>query len=99
MKRLLSAVLGVWVLGSCVPSRAGESVPCDAQRARVAHDDGWRVQLDPETGTYSMPTSPTTTGTTTSARAAGDLVVQPGTTAAGGWKVQLGDRAAAEERQ
>ena len=100
MKGLLTAAVMAWLLGSCVPSRADEAVPCDANRARTAADAGWRVQVDPDTGVYSLPTATAaTTSTASSARTASGPVVQPGTTAAGGWKIELDGAAATREQQ
>lgn len=100
MQGVLTAAVVAWLLASCVPSRAGDAVPCDADRVRTAPDAGWRVQVDPETGVYSLPTAPAaTTAAATSARSAGDVVVKPGTTAAGGWKIELDGAAATREQQ
>lgn len=90
MQRLLAAAAVVSLLGSSIPSRAEDAVPCDARRVRIASDAGWRVQVDPDTGIYSLPAS-TGTSTATSARTTGELVVTPGRTAAGGYKIDLGD--------
>lgn len=98
MRMWFAAVAVVSVLGSSATSRAGDAVPCDPARARRANDPGWRVQVDPETGVYSLPPAPDT-ATATSARTAGDLVVTPGTTAAGGYKIRLGDVPGATREQ
>ena len=58
MKGVITAAVVAWLLGSCVPGRAGDAVPCDADRVRTAADAGWRVQVDPETGIYTLPTAP-----------------------------------------
>ncbi len=81
--------------------RAEETRPCGAHGGVTVPDTGLRVQVDPETGTYSMPAptapAPATTGDQ-GARDADTLVVTPGTTAAGGYTVRLHDAAAPEQR-
>jgi len=69
-----------------------EPLPCGAPAAQaLAPDQGWQVQLDPETGTYSMPAPGTLTTPQgrSSAAASEPVVITPGTTAAGGFKVKL----------
>ncbi len=61
---------------------------------RAADDIGLQVQVDPASGRYSLP-APGTFGAAGRARSAGQtIVVTPGTTAAGGFKVTRGSAAA-----
>lgn len=86
------------MLGASLPSRADDAVPCDVRRVRTASDAGWRVQVDPDTGIYSVPAG-TGASTAASARTSGELVVTPGQTAAGGYKIHLGDVPGGREQQ
>jgi hypothetical protein len=74
--------------------------PGDETHVDHAADTGLQVQVDPETGTYSMPAPGTldaTPGRAASAVTTG-IVVTPGRSAAGGLKVTFGDDANAPER-
>ncbi len=93
------ALASVLCVATVVTSHAGEVPACEA-RLTGGGAPGLQVQVDPETGTYSMPAPGTLTGPATSgARSAGDLVVRPGTSPAGGYQIRPGDEAASHQEQ
>ena len=86
------------LLSGATAASARDLTPCGA-RATGEAAPGWRVQVDPETGIYSMPSPATSTAPVDEGRSASDLVVTPGTSPAGGFKVRLGDAAASHQDQ
>jgi hypothetical protein len=96
---LIAAAVTTWLFAAPIaPSRAGD--PCDETRAGRPARGGLQVQVDPETGAYSMPAPGTldaTPGRAASAATTG-VVVTPGSSAAGGFKVTVPDDANAPER-
>ena len=98
----IRALIGIAVaaLLFAVPAAQSLAHPCDETHVDHATDTGLQVQVDPETGTYSMPapgTLDTTPGRAASAVTTG-IVVTPGQSAAGGFKVTVGDDANSPER-
>jgi hypothetical protein len=95
---LVAAAVATLMLAAPVaPTLAG---PCDETRAARPADGGLQVQVDPETGAYSMPAPGTlhaTPGRAASAATTG-VVVTPGTSPAGGFTVTFPDDATAPER-
>jgi hypothetical protein len=90
---VITAATALTVAGA--DARAGRGndapLPCGSPAAQTSGEHGLQVQLDPVTGTYSMPapgTLETPQGRSVNAATA-PVVVTPGTTAAGGFKVQL----------
>ena len=66
--------------------------PCDDTRAgRGAADAGWQVQVDPNTGVYTMPAPRPLDDTQGRAAATTGVVITPGRSAAGGFKATFGD--------
>lgn len=66
------------------------TAPCDLRSLASSCDAGWRVQVDPETGRYSIPAAATSAVSASDAtRAARELVVVPGTSPAGGYLIRL----------
>jgi hypothetical protein len=65
------------------------TAPCDLRSLAPSCDAGWRVQVDPETGRYSMPASDASAATATDGARARELAVEPGTSAAGGYVIRL----------
>jgi hypothetical protein len=81
-----------FIVSSAAAGWTGEPMPCGAGVAAGAADSGWRVQVDPDTGTYSMPAPESFAAPTrTRAFADRDLVVVPGRSPAGGYMIRLGD--------
>ena len=76
-----------------VPVSRSLAEPCDETQPRASADSGLQVQVDPETGTYSMPAPGTLDATPGRAAAAATtgIVVTPGTSPAGGFKVTFPD--------
>ncbi len=98
-RRNILVALTAGVLCGAPPGIArGGDVPCDARPRIAAGDVGWQVQVDPATGVYSLP-APGTLAAPDTARGgrARDVVIQPGTTAAGGYVIRL-DGASAEQQ-
>src|SRR5690349_9278113 len=94
---IVIAVTTSWLAFAGAPSFAD---PCDEARGTRPAGGGLQVQVDPETGTYSMPAPGTldaTPGRAASAATTG-VVVTPGSSAAGGFKVTIPDDANAPER-
>lgn len=89
------------LLGGATASHAAGDMPCDAHPAVSATAPGLQVQVDPKTGTYSMPAPGTIAAPTEGGRQRGasDLVVTPGTSPAGGYKIRLDDSAASHQEQ
>lgn len=90
----------VIVLSFAVFVSRSSADPCDDARATgPAPDSGWQVQVDPQTGIYSMPAPGTLDATPGRAAAATTgVVVTPGHSAAGGFKATFGDDALVHEK-
>lgn len=94
------SLIAVVTLLSAAPVALSYAEPCEDTRAVRPLDGGLQVQVDPETGTYSMPAPGTldaTPGRAASAATTG-VVVTPGTSNAGGYKVTFPDDGNAPER-
>jgi len=66
--------------------------PCDDTRpGRGTADAGWQVQVDPDTGVYSMPAPRPPDETLGRAAATTGVVITPGRSAAGGFKATFDD--------
>jgi hypothetical protein len=95
-KALVALALAAVMLGGATTAWTGDRTPGDAPAADAS---GWRVQIDPDTGIYTNPApAPATAPNDVQGRAA-DLVVTPGTSPAGGYKLRLDDSAAAHQDQ
>lgn len=89
---LIAAGTVALVLGAVHVAWSDGPPPCGAQTQHgAAAGGGLQVQVDPETGTYSMPAPGTLVGPATldDTVAPKDLVVTPGTSPAGGFKATL----------
>ena len=98
---LVAVILAAVTLGGATAAWTGERTPCGASAAAAAPAAGWRVQVDPDTGIYSMPAAPApaTAPQADQTRGAADLVVTPGTSPAGGYKIRLDDSATSHQEQ
>ena len=98
-RALVAVIVAAVTLGGATAAWTGERTPCGAGAA-AAPAAGWRVQVDPDTGIYSMPAPAAATAPQVDqTRGAADLVVTPGTSPAGGYKIRLDDSAASHQEQ
>jgi hypothetical protein len=99
-RTLLGTAVAALLLGRATAAHTRELTPCGAGATSGATAPGWRVQVDPDTGIYSMPSPATSTAPVEGEdRRGADLVVTPGTSPAGGYKIRLGDSAASHQEQ
>jgi hypothetical protein len=87
------------VLSSVVAVHPSSADPCDDTRARRgAADAGWQVQVDPDTGVYTMPAPRPLDETGARTAATAEVVITPGRSAAGGFKATFGDDTLVQEQ-
>jgi len=75
------------------------TAPCDLRSLAPSCDAGWRVQIDPETGRYSMPASDASAASASDGARTRELVVEPGTSPAGGYVLRLDGAPGAPQEQ
>jgi hypothetical protein len=75
-----------------VPAWSG----CVMDHGQAAAHEGLQVQVDPKTGASSMPEPGTVPADTAAGARAREVVVVPGTTAAGGYKIKAAPSADTE---
>ncbi len=97
LRAVLTGAAVVLSFAAAVPASATE--PCDDARAgRGTPDSGWQVQVDPDTGVYSMPAPRAADDVEGRAAATTGVVITPGRSAAGGFKATFGDDALVHEK-
>jgi hypothetical protein len=95
---VIGLAIAAWLFAAPVASTAAG--PCDEARVARPAAGGLQVQVDPDTGAYSMPAPGTldaTPGRAVSAATTG-VVVTPGSSPAGGFTVTFPDDATGPER-
>jgi hypothetical protein len=96
-RALVAVTLAAVLLGAAATGWTGDPRPDAASPAAAAEGAGWRVQVDPATGIYTNPAPAAPTAPKADQGRAADLVVTPGTSPAGGYKIRLDDSAAAHQ--
>jgi hypothetical protein len=83
-----SIALAVLLAGASLPAPAWSG--CGRDHGHAA-DAGLQVQVDPKSGAYSMPEAGTLPADPAAGARERAVVVSPGETAAGGYKVKVGE--------
>lgn len=81
-----SVAFGVLLAGASLPAPAWSG--CGMDHGHAAADAGLQVQVDPKTGAYSVPEPGTLPADPAAEARHRAVVVSPGETAAGGYKVK-----------